>query len=348
MDDLATVALMAVFTGVLGVATLLGVFLAFVGFAQARNPQGPFTWGKRERTRQLHDWIPALRWAAPEQQADVFNQVTRLLGWTQVGMGLGLAIGCAITATLIWTLLPFVRPGDPNYNLTTLLIPQLAIQTVFLPLALGAALAFRLAARAAQRTLPATDGAVWQPRRARDYYAAWLWWALVAGSCGVAAYGAVMTLSATRRSPDLYPPLSPTAEIALLGLSAAILLGPLLFWLTTRWIVAAPPAITTPYADVTDEAEDYVRAQALTYSHSSLGQCVAFLTFALGVTLLSTLASTLAFGDSAWLLALPALFALALVMLILSGLRSFFQGRLGGRRTDWPWAPRHQRAPAPA
>ncbi|HEU0027223.1 MAG TPA: hypothetical protein VFQ25_08920 [Ktedonobacterales bacterium] len=321
-----------------GVMALLGLFLAYIGFAQTRDPQGGFSWGQRQRAKILHQWIPSLGWAAPGLQIDLFNQVTRLQGWAVCGAGAGFAAGGVGMGALTLALSGFNAAGALA-GLVILMVP-----CVTLPATLGMALGFRFGARAANRVQQAAAATLWEPRRVRDYRAAWLDWALALMSLTITAVCATIAMRFPHLTiPHLFDEPAPSALPPLTIGAAAAMLGPLVSWLSARWIATAPLAISTPYAGVANDAEDFVRAQVSASVFLFAWRSTGWLMMALAIagTMVMPALPVDDMGLVTQFLTLGLIFLLIGFIVTAAGaIAGLLGGRLGGRRAGWPWRPR--------
>jgi hypothetical protein len=332
-----TVGMMVFVSALSGVMACFSLLVALLGFAQIRDPQSGFVWGKRQRAEILHKWIPSLRWAHPWLQIDLFNQATRLNGWALCGAGVGLAAGFVGLGAIGLALSEFNGFG----TLEILVILELPCAT--LPAALGAALGFKFGARALRRGHQAPAASAWEPRRVADYRAAWLdgTFALIALiiaiACAIIAIRFPQLAFAFLNPPDAP---APPALPALVFIAAFALLGPVVSWLAARWIAAAPPVITTPYSGIANDAEDYVRAQIIAYTIPFTWRSCGWLMMSLGMVVTQTLVLDDT-GPGALGFGLGMLFLLlGFVVLMLGSLVGLLRGRMGGRRVGWPWRPR--------
>lgn len=317
-----------------GFMTLYGLAIAAIGRAQARNPQGRLSWGKATRARQLHQWLPTLSWTRPEQQVDLFNQVTRLDGYRFLGAGLGLASGAVV---LCGATLAYMAWLGANLSVTSFPFAFIAgsAPVLLLPGALGAALAFH---RAAARAIPPAEAPVaWEGRRASDYVAPWVNWALTALGVLLAALcaGLAFTLPAIAgANAPLAVVAARRAELA--AVAVITLLCPLVWRLAVRWIVTAPRALTFPYSGVASDAEDFLRGQVVSYTvPMTLFICGWLVLFQsdfldLGIASISGWR-----GDLPFILIVAG--GVALAAAVAAGM---CRGRLGGARVGWPWSPR--------
>jgi hypothetical protein len=327
-------------------APLLGLLNIGLGATQVRDPHGRFTPGKRRRTERLHNSIPMLRYAAPDEQISIYNQMTRLNGWATVGLGLGFFLGTALLG-VVSVLIGVTR--DPLSGL--FIYVALEAPTLTLGTALGIAQGFRHYGRIMGRAGQVSSFAPWQARTPGDYRAAWLAWllaALATSGAALAIFGALVVSGNPEGAPLPFPPfITAQARLVTVLLAIPTLCGPLVAWLTAHWIATTPPVISSPYFGLANDAEDVARASLTSLTLSLVWRSTGWLTAVMGFTFLLTCLFAVPAPSLYWLVAIGALLIVGFAVMMLGLLGRLLRGRLGGRRTGWPWSLRTPAAPAP-